>query len=180
MKNFVIVFSAAVLQIGCVAPQQTVDQEISTPKEESDIKPQEDQEPDLPTLYRLTDAREILRPEKYCSYKNDSRKIKIFQVVFDHDGQDGDHYVLAQGKDFIIAVISDRDYVEDEFLVPGEYCYCGPYQYSTAPVYQGVQSKGTKTVRMFVEVTNDDVRSQMKTLRRELIDGSAKKDGSAK
>ena len=66
MKNFVIVFSAAVLQIGCVAPQQTVDQEISTPKEESDIKPQEEQEPDLPTLYRLTDAREILRPEKYC------------------------------------------------------------------------------------------------------------------
>ena len=118
------------------------------------------QKPSEPTLYDLTRAEETRRPEKGAIYVNDSRRIKVFQTCVEVDEKTKEEtlYVLADGDDLVIAVISKREYVDDEYLLPGKYLYCGPYQYMTAPVVQGVQKTGTKTVRMFMEVTDEEAK----------------------
>lgn len=116
--------------------------------------------PARPTLYELTSSEETRRPEKGVVYENDSRRIKVFQacVEVDEKTKEETRYVLAIGGDLIIAVINKRDYVDGEYLLPGKYCYCGPFKYRTAPVVQGVQTEGSKTVRIFVEVSDEEAK----------------------
>lgn len=174
MKKLLIVPVVVAMVAGCVIPQKMVSRDNLTSKRAAVVKQLLAKELDKPTLYELTDAHETRRPEKYGFYTNDSWRIKIFQVCFEVDEKTKEemHYVLARGEDLVVAVFSDREYVEDEYLVPGEYCYCGPYQYQTAPVVRGVQTTGTKTVRLFVEVTTDEIRKRIESRKRELAEQS--------
>lgn len=161
MKRLVLGLTAAVLA-GCETLQPKVVQwnDPSEGRHLVEVLDESERELGMPTLYELTSAHEERRPEKGEVYENNSRRIKIFQscVEVDEKTKEEMPYVLALGEDLIIAVISKREYVDDEYLVPGKYCYCGPFQYMTAPVVQGVQKSGTKTVRMFIEVSDEEAR----------------------
>ena len=165
MKKLMIVCAAAAMLTGCETMRPSVAPEKEPPARQRFLSPMPEDEvevkkTDKPTLYELTSAHEERRPEKGEVYENDSRRIKIFQscVEVDEKTKEETPYVLAVGDDLVIAVISKREYVDDEYLVPGKYCYCGPFQYMTAPVVQGVQKSGTKTVRMFIEVSDEEAR----------------------
>lgn len=166
MKKLMIVCASVVMLTGCETTRPSVAPEKEPPARQRFLPSSvpadvvEVKKTAKPTLYELTSAREERRPEKGEVYENDSRKIKIFQscVEVDEKTKEETPYVLAVGDDLVIAVISKREYVDDEYLVPGKYCYCGPFQYMTAPVVQGVQKSGTKTVRMFIEVSDEEAR----------------------
>lgn len=143
-----------------VEASQIANQRPLIQTQESTSQEEPSAELEKPTLYMLTSAQETRRPEKGDVYENNSRRIKIFQscVEVDEKTKEETPFVLATGEDLVIAVVSKREYVDDEYLLPGKYLYCGPFQYQTAPVVQGVQKTGTKTVRMFMEVTDEQAQ----------------------
>jgi hypothetical protein len=116
------------------------------------IVPQEENEE--PTLYHFTDCDSGKRPEKGIAYNHTHGDIRVFQVIKEkvNDSEKELTWVLARGDSLCIGVINDREYVNGESLLKGKYRYIGPVTYETAPIIDGVKSKGTNTVRLFVEV----------------------------
>ena len=146
--------------LGCTTllPNTPTVPETKHDEENTDITPKriitQEEKTKEPSLYHFTDPDSGKRPEKGIAYDHTHGDIRVFQVIKEkiNDSENELTWVLARGNSMSIGVINDREYVNGESLLKGKYRYIGPLTYETAPIIDGVKSKGSNTVRLFVEV----------------------------
>lgn len=114
-----------------------------------------------PSLVDFADADNEIRPTRGSVYNHDEGVLRVLQVIHEElDDGPALTYVLAYKdlfdivtfKGMLIGIINDREYVTNERIVKGEYRYIGTHTYETSRVDDGVEKKGTNTIRLFVEV----------------------------
>ena len=114
------------------------------------------------SLVDFTDSDNEDRPERDMVYEHNEGSLRVLQVVNvdESDENSGWPYVLvyenlmdvAVHEGLVLGIINNRDYVTGEQIVKGEYRYIGTHTYETSRIEDGIERKGTNTIRMFVEV----------------------------
>lgn len=155
MRKIAPLFALLGLLCGCQAlhqvavPQNEKNVSPSATPRKPDVAPQETEEK-LPRLLEAISPNS--HPRQGEKFSHNGSLLKILQYVgkekIDENKEVNFYLVIPNSWDnkyMTIAVLSENDYVTDEFLCEGVYSYVGPYSYTT-------KNKSEKTVRMFVEI----------------------------